>query len=90
MKGVVFMKVQISIDDELMKRVDNWADENYMSRSGLVTVAVTQYLNTCEATKAVKEMAVCMRKLADTGKVDHEMMEQLEDFERISKILMGI
>jgi len=83
------MKVQITIDDELMKRVDSYADDNYMSRSGLFSIAVNQYLNQNEATKAVKDMAVCMRKLADTGKIDHEMMEQLEDFERISKILMG-
>lgn len=76
------MKVQISVDDELMARVDNYADENYMSRSGLITLALCQYLNQAEATKAVKEMAVCMRKIADNGKVDHETMEKLEDFER--------
>ena len=83
------MKVQISLDDALMQRVDNYADENYMSRSGLVSLALVQYLNTVEATKAIKDMAVCMRKIADSGKIDHESMEQLEDFERFSKMLMG-
>lgn len=83
------MKVQISLDDALMQRVDNYADENYMSRSGLVTVALVQYLNGVEATKAIKEMAVCMRKIAETGKIDHDTMEQLEDFERFSKMLIG-
>lgn len=82
------MKVQITLDDALMERVDVYADENYMSRSGLLSLAVTQYLNAAEATKAIKEMAVCMRKIADNGTVDHETMEQLEDFERLSKMLV--
>lgn len=82
------MKVQITLDDALMERVDAYADENYMSRSGLLSLAVTQYLNASDVTKAIKEMAVCMRKIADNGTVDHDIMEQLEDFERLSKMLV--
>ena len=36
------MKVNISLDDELMKRLDDYADRNYMSRSGLISLACTQ------------------------------------------------
>ena len=39
------MKVNITLDDELMARVDRYADENYMSRSGLISLATTQFLN---------------------------------------------
>lgn len=81
------MKVNITLDDELMKRLDDYADRNYMSRSGLMSLAVTQYLNANEMILAVKDMALCMRKIADTGTVDHETMEQLEDFERFAKML---
>lgn len=82
------MKVQITLDDALMERVDAYADENYMSRSGLLSLAITQFLNASDVTKAIKEMAVCMRKIADNGTVDHDIMEQLEDFERLSKMLV--
>lgn len=82
------MKVGITLDDNLVARIDEFADENYMSRSGLISLACTQYLNAADVTKAIKEMAVCMRKIADSGKVDHETMEQLEDFERLSKMLV--
>lgn len=81
------MKVQISVDDELMKRVDNYADDNYMSRSTLFTIAVTQYINAQDVTRAIKEMAVAMKKIADTGKVDHDIMEELEDFQRLANML---
>jgi metal-responsive CopG/Arc/MetJ family transcriptional regulator len=81
------MKVNITLDDDLMKRIDDYADRNYMSRSGLMSLAATQYLNTNEMTLAIKDMAVSMRKIADTGKIDHETMEQLEDFERLAQML---
>lgn len=83
------MKVQLSLDEALMKRVDDYADENYMSRSGLISLATTQFLNAADVTKAVKDMAVCIRKIADTGEVDYETREQLEDLERLSKFLVA-
>lgn len=83
------MKVGITLDDNLVARIDNYADENYMSRSGFITLACTQFLNTAEVAGALKTLSVAMRKIADTGKVDHETMEELEDFERIAKMLYG-
>lgn len=82
------MKVNITLDDELMERVDNYADKNYMSRSGLISLATTQYLNSHEMILAITDMAASMRKIADTGKVDHETIEQLEDFERLAKLFV--
>ena len=84
------MKVGITIDDELLKRIDSFADANYMSRSGLLSVAATQYLNALEVQSAIKDMSLAMRKIADTGKIDHESMEQLEDFERLAKLIAPI
>jgi len=83
------MKVTISLDDDLMHRVDSYADENYMSRSGLISLACTQFLNASDVTKAVKDMAFAMRKIADKGEIDEETKQQLEDFERLTKMLYG-
>ena len=81
------MKVGITLDDELVKRIDDYADRNYMSRSGLLSLAATQYLNATDMTLAIKDLSLAMRKIADTGKVDHETQEKLEDFERLAKML---
>lgn len=83
------MKINITLNDDLLSRIDQYADSNYMSRSGLISLATTQFLNAAEVTTAIKDMALCMRKIADTGTIDHETKEQLEDFERLSKILIG-
>lgn len=83
------MKVNITLDDDLMARIDRYADDNYMSRSGLISLACTQFLNQYDIVNAWKDVAVAMRKIADTGKLDHETMEELEDFERLAKMFIG-
>lgn len=80
------MKVQITLDDELMKRVDAYADENYMSRSGLLSIAVTQYLNTKEMIGAITRMGIAMEKIADKGEIDEQTRHELEDFQRMCSL----
>lgn len=82
------MKVSISLDDELISRIDRYADENYMSRSGLISLACSQFLNQNEVVCALKDVSIAMRKIADNGTVDHETMEQLEDFERLANLFI--
>lgn len=83
------LKVNITLDEELMRRIDEYAEDNYLNRSTLVSLAVTQYLNAADVSKAIKEMAFAMRKIADTGEVDDETRKQLEDFERLTKMLVN-
>lgn len=84
------IKVGITLDEELMQRVDEYAEENYLNRSSLISIATTQYLNAADVTKAIREMTLVMRKIADTGMVDEDTKRQLEDFERLSKMLVGV
>lgn len=83
------MKLQISLNDDLLARVDKYADDNYLSRSGLISQALVQYLNQNEYIMAVKELSVNVRKIADTGSADEETRKKLEDFERVVAVLTG-
>ena len=38
-------KINISIDDELLKKADNFAKKIYTSRSGLISIALVNYMN---------------------------------------------
>lgn len=84
------IKVNITLDEELMRRVDEYAEENYLNRSSLVSLATTQFLNAADVTKAIKDMAFAMRKIADNGEIDDETRRELEDFERLSRMLVGV
>lgn len=81
-------KVQISIDEQLLDRIDTYADQTYMSRSGLITLACSQYLNQAEIVYAIKDLSLAMQKIAKDKKIDSKTMEQLEDFERLSRMLV--
>ena len=83
------MKVNITFNDDLMKRIDDYADRNYMTRSGLISFAVTQFLNGQQMISAVQDMSVCMRKIADSGQVDEETEKKLQELEIIAKVLVG-
>lgn len=79
------MKVNITVDDELMQRIDEYSKEIYMTRSGLVSLACAQFLNTVEATRALKDISLAMRKIAETGTIDEESRKKLDDFETVVK-----
>lgn len=81
-------KVMVSIDDGLLSRIDNYADNNYMSRSGLITQATNQFLNSVEVVQAVKDMSVSMRKIADGNMLDDEIIKELEHFEFVANNLV--
>lgn len=80
-------KINISIDDSLLERVDKVADENYMSRSGLISQSVIQYLNQFEVISAIKGMSIAFNKIAEKGEIDEESKQQLDDFQRICKMI---
>lgn len=71
------MKINISIDDALIQRVDAYADANYMSRSGFISLACAQYLNQNEALISLAEMANSFRKMAETGSITDEDRKNL-------------
>lgn len=82
------MKLNISLDDELLERVDAYADANYITRSGLISLALVQYLNANEVTAAIRDLSLAVRKIADEQECDEETLRKLEDFERVAKLLV--
>lgn len=81
-------KINISIDDELLSRVDNYSKKMYTSRSGLISISLASFINSQEVIIAVNDMSLAMRKIADKGLVDDETLEKLQDFERVAKLLL--
>lgn len=80
-------KVQISIDDKLLERIDCYADENYISRSGLITMGMSEYLNSKETMSLIKNLGLAIQKIADQGTVDEKTMQEIEDFGRLCKMV---
>ncbi len=77
-------KVNISLDEDLLKRADDYADANYLTRSGLFTVALNQYLVQREAIAAVKQMSIAFKRIADSGKFDEKTISELAEFTKFA------
>lgn len=89
-KGVFFMaKVQISIDDKLLERIDTFADENYISRSGLISMGMSDYLTSKETLRLIKNLGIAIQKIADQGNVDEDTLRDIEDYGRLFKLVVG-
>lgn len=80
-------KINITINDSLLARIDAYADENYTTRSGLISLATAEYLNARETMGLVKNLSLAVGKIAETGNIDDETMEAIKDFERFAKII---
>lgn len=82
-------KINFSIDEELLERADKYSSSNYLSRSALISLSLNQYLGQQEIFGLLRGMNVAMTKIADKGELDSEVMEQLEDFQRICNSFIG-
>lgn len=50
------VKINISVNPELLERMDIYSKNNAISRSGLISLAVSQYLNSIEMQPKVKQL----------------------------------
>lgn len=76
-------RVSLTLDDELIEKMDEYAKKNYMSRSGLVSVAVNQYLTTLQVLDSSQKMANAFENLAQSGKFTDEQVKELQDAEKL-------
>lgn len=79
-------KINVTIDDELLERVDNYIKSNYLSRSGLVTLSLNEYLKTRELYAAISSMALSMQRLSSSKEIDDDFKEELEAFYKLANL----
>lgn len=81
------MRVNMTLNDELLERIDNYAKSNYMSRSSVVSFACNQFLVANELQSLMVDMKRALQKIADCGTVSEEQMKELEKFEMLCDII---
>ena len=82
-------KVQITMSPGLLDEIDDYAEKNYTTRSGVITQACTQLLATARAQAAIKSLALTMKKIADSGEITEEAKRELDDFNRLAAYWIG-
>ena len=79
--GNFILKINITINDDLLKKVDSYAKSNYLKRSSVVSLALLDYLDKYEYFFAVSCLSLALKKIASTGKIDAESVKRIEVFQ---------
>lgn len=82
-------KVQITIDEDLLKEVDEYCDRNYMNRSWLISQALVQVINQQKIINAIGDLSVALKLAAEQGTLDDDTQKQMEAFEALCKMYLG-
>lgn len=83
-------KVAISISDELLDSVDQYAKDNFQTRSGFISMCCNQFLQAQQMQRIFGSMADSMAKMADAaaaGSVDEETMREFDEFQKMAKLI---
>lgn len=59
------VKVNITLQEELLTRLDQYADENGMTRSGLIQMAARQYMDAVDNAPILKRIMTDLVNLTD-------------------------
>lgn len=81
------MRVNLSLSEELVSKLDKYAKDNFMTRSALVSFACNQFLTSFEIVDLMRQATLCMREIADKGTADEKTMKELEDMEYLLKVI---
>lgn len=82
-------KIQITMDDELLKSVDDYCDKHYMNRSWMISQAVIQLVNQQKMFDAITDMSFALKKAIEQGTIDDDMKKEMEAFEVLCKFYLG-
>lgn len=72
------MKYTATMDDDLMRKIDERADAEYTTRSGLIARACSQYLEAYKTADAVKELSSALVQLNEKGLLDEYDLQELK------------
>lgn len=79
-------KITISINDDLLKRLDDYLQKNYISRSAFFSNYANNFLKSNDVLDSVSDVAVLLRKIDDKGLLDDSDHEQLDNLESMLKV----
>ena len=83
------MKVNISVNDDLIKKVDDYAERNFTNRSAVFAQAVNKLLLEDSIPQALGEIALAFKRIADNNAIDEESKKELEKFMYLTQLLGG-
>lgn len=80
-------KINISINDDLLHTVDQIADDNFLSRSGLISLALVQYVNQSKLVSSLENVSNCFSVIARNNEIDSDSLKTLKEFQMLCQMM---
>lgn len=80
-------KISISIDEELLAGVEEYRKSNYMTKSGVFTLAVHQFLMAQKTLKLIEGLTQAINKVAEGGNVDEATVNEFKEMEKMLSVM---
>lgn len=81
-------KLQITMEEDLLRSVDDYCDKNYMNRSWLISQALIEVLNRQKLIDSISNVSLALKKCSEVGTLDDEARSQMEAFESLCKLFL--
>lgn len=82
------IKVQITLDEELLKDVDDYCDKNYMNRSWFISSCCNRAINEQKLIDSISNLSLSIRKCAEQGSLDEATIKDMETYESLAKLFI--
>jgi len=83
------MRVNMNMPENLVARIDEYAKENYTSRSTIMCQACDQFLTAHEVQKLFGQMIKTMKRIEESQTIDEQSKKDLEKFFFLCETLSG-
>lgn len=80
-------KINVSINDDLLAQIDTYAKQHFMSRSGLISFAMSQFFLAEQLPKAFSDLSEQLRALSVKVDLPDDDRKTLESIDRASAAL---
>ena len=82
------VKVQITLEEELLNMVDDYCDKNFMNRSWLISQSLMQVLNQQKMIDSFSNLSIAMKNAIANGNIDEETKKEIQNFETLCSMLI--
>lgn len=80
-------KITISLQDELLEKLDNHCKNNFTSRSGFISQSINNTLLTFEIPEALNKICFLFEQVAKDKEIDEKTMQDLLKIKTIAEVL---
>lgn len=83
-------KINVAIEEDLLREVDDYCDKNYTNRSYLICKQLVEVLNRQKMIDSIRDLSFSLKKASEVGKLDEELEAKMEEFEALCNLMTDV